>query len=204
MDQLGDAEKALVEDQKFLKDMSKNCEAKKTEWDERVKTRAEELLAIHATIKILSDDDALELFKKTLPSSSFLQLHAGEQQVQQRAISLLRRSDSRPRPEIRLLESALLGKKVDFSKVIKMIDDMLEILAGETADDTNKKEYCNTQIDSTEDKIKELEHGVSDLETSIESRQETIAALSEELKVLKAGIVELDKAVQAATEQRKA
>merc|ERR1719310_2512727 len=73
--QLSDAEAALVEDQKFLKDMSKNCEAKKAEWDERVKTRAEELLAIHETIKILSDDDALELFKKTLPSSSFLQVH---------------------------------------------------------------------------------------------------------------------------------
>merc|ERR1719321_2156082 len=50
--QLSDAEAALIEDQKFLKDMTANCETKKAEWDERVKTRADELTAIHETIKI--------------------------------------------------------------------------------------------------------------------------------------------------------
>merc|ERR1719359_711646 len=65
---LAETQEALEEDKKFLANLEKNCEAKKKEWAERQKTRAEEILAIQETIKILNDDDALELFKKTLPS----------------------------------------------------------------------------------------------------------------------------------------
>merc|ERR1719171_3434286 len=72
---LGDTAEALAEDKKFLADLEKNCATKEAEWDEIVKTRNEELLALADTIKVLNDDDALELFKKTLPgSASFMQL----------------------------------------------------------------------------------------------------------------------------------
>jgi len=55
---------------------------KQGEWDERCKTRTEELLALADTIKMLNDDDALELFKKTLPgASAFLQVQVSAQEV---------------------------------------------------------------------------------------------------------------------------
>merc|ERR1712037_475163 len=72
---LGDTQEALVADKKFLANLDENCEKKKKEWAVIVKTRAEELAALADTIKVLNDDDALELFKKTLPSAaSFLQV----------------------------------------------------------------------------------------------------------------------------------
>merc|ERR1719261_537330 len=72
---LGDTAEALAEDKKFLADLEKNCAKKEAEWDTIVKTRNEELQALADTIKVLNDDDSLELFKKTLPSSaSFMQL----------------------------------------------------------------------------------------------------------------------------------
>merc|ERR1719262_895702 len=73
---LDDTGKALVEDKKFLADLAKNCKTKAAEHEANMKLRGEELLALADTIKILNDDDALELFKKTLPgaSASFLQL----------------------------------------------------------------------------------------------------------------------------------
>merc|ERR1719478_939420 len=73
---LGDTEEALIEDKAFLKDLEKNCATKKAEWETIVNTRNEELLALADTIKVLNDDDALELFKKTLPgaSASFVQV----------------------------------------------------------------------------------------------------------------------------------
>merc|ERR1719199_1820839 len=75
---LGDTEAALIEDKKFLADLEKTCATKEAEWDEIVKTRNEELLALADTIKVLNDDDSLELFKKTLPgSANFIQLTAG-------------------------------------------------------------------------------------------------------------------------------
>merc|ERR1719396_37036 len=73
---LDDTGKALLEDKKFLADLSKNCALKTKEHEENTKLRSEELLALADTIKVLNDDDALELFKKTLPgaSASLMQL----------------------------------------------------------------------------------------------------------------------------------
>merc|ERR1719253_1367991 len=56
---LDDTAKGMLEDKKFLATLEKVC-----------KTRAEELVALADTIKILNDDDALDLFKKTRPSAS--------------------------------------------------------------------------------------------------------------------------------------
>merc|ERR1719326_2297397 len=73
---LEDTQEGLAEDKKFLGDLDKNCELKKKEWDEYKKMEAMEMVALADTIKILNDDDALELFKKTLPgsASSFVQV----------------------------------------------------------------------------------------------------------------------------------
>merc|ERR1719453_813890 len=84
---LDDTTKSLAEDEAFLKDLAKNCKTKEDEWAVRQKVRAEELLAIADTIKLLNDDDALELFKKTLPKTSLLQLRTNEQPVTQRAVA---------------------------------------------------------------------------------------------------------------------
>merc|ERR1719409_146410 len=86
---LEDTQEALAEDQQFLKDLAKNCELKKKEWAARQKMRAEELLALADTIKMLNDDDALELFKKTLPTPSLMQVTATSMQVKQRALAAL-------------------------------------------------------------------------------------------------------------------
>merc|ERR1719181_440599 len=89
---LGDTEEALIEDKAFLADLEKNCATKKAEWEEIVKTRNEELLALADTIKVLNDDDVLELMKKTLPgaSASFVQLQAGASSTRARALAALR------------------------------------------------------------------------------------------------------------------
>merc|ERR1719335_337813 len=73
--ELEDTQAALDEDKAFLADMEANCDTKSKEWDTIVKTRSEEIVAISETIKILNDDDALELFKKAIPTAaSFVQL----------------------------------------------------------------------------------------------------------------------------------
>merc|ERR1719499_1263593 len=89
---LGDTQEALVQDKKFLENLEENCEKKKKEWEVIVKTRAEELAALADTIKVLNDDDALELFKKTLPSaSSFVQIEATARHTRAKALTDLKR-----------------------------------------------------------------------------------------------------------------
>merc|ERR1719182_222043 len=57
-------EKAVEEDIQFKANLKRSCATKQKEWDERQKTRAEEIKAISETIEMLNSDDALELFKK--------------------------------------------------------------------------------------------------------------------------------------------
>merc|ERR1719504_403119 len=63
-----DTEAEVAETQAFVGDLQKQCTEKKATWDERQKMRAEEISAISQAIKVLNDDDALDLFKKTVPS----------------------------------------------------------------------------------------------------------------------------------------
>merc|ERR1719174_44356 len=61
---LDDTSKALMEDKKFLADLNKNCATKADEHAENQRLRSQELLALSDTIKVLNDDDALELFRR--------------------------------------------------------------------------------------------------------------------------------------------
>lgn len=208
-DDLSDTEEALLEDQKFLGDLDSSCDKKKGEWEERVKTRSEELVAISETIEILNSDDALDLFKKTLPSAgaSFVQVHARGQEERKRALAVVREAIRRYRPgraDLDFLAMALQGKKVGFEKVLKMIDTMVATLKTEQMDDEHKKEYCEKQLDSSEDELKGLERTSADLETAIADAEEAISTTKEEIKTLEQTIKELDKTVAEATEQRKA
>jgi len=204
---LSDTDEALMADQGFLANLDKNCKTKKEEWERVVKTRADELVALADTIKMLNDDDALDLFKKTLPSAaaSLMQLQSNGMGLRQHALVVLQKLSSRgaDKAMINMITLALRGKKIGFDRVIKMIDEMVATLQTEQDDDDHKKEYCSVQLDTTEDKKKVLETSVSDREVAIENAKEGIAKSTEEIAALKAGIGELDKMVLEATQQRK-
>merc|ERR1719321_790616 len=176
---------------------------KQAEWAVIVKTRNEELLALADTIKVLNDDDALELFKKTLPSASasFVELQVTSSSMRARALAAIRKA---PRNiQLDFIAMAIQGKKIGFDKVIKMIDELVATLKQEQIDDDHKKEYCQHQLDQADDKKKSLEHSISDLETTISDENEAIAATKEDIASLQAAIKALDKSVAEATEQRK-
>jgi len=98
---------------------------------------------------------------------------------------------------------ALRGKKVDFSKVITMVDDMVALLKQEQLDDDHKKEYCEGQFDLADDKKKALERAEGKLSASMADAKESIATLADEIKALGEGIKDLDKTVAEATDNRK-
>jgi len=202
---LDDTAKALAADKKFLANLEKDCATKGEEHEANQKLRSQELLALADTIKVLNDDDALELFKKTLPgaSASFMQLQVTVAGQRQQALAAIRAARRSGHPELSFIALALEGKKVDFGKVLGMIDEMVKTLGAEQQDDDDKKEYCNGAFDAADDKKKSLERAVGDLEKAIAKGKEEIAAHAEEIKALEAGIAALDKSVAEATEQRK-
>merc|ERR1719261_1380761 len=166
-----------------------------------MKMRGQELIALADTIKILNDDDALELFKKTLPSSaSFLQLKVGASMVRALAMAMLRNTH---RPELDLIALALRGKSAGFAQVIGLIDAMVVTLKTEQKDDDEKKTYCAEEFDLADDKKKGLELDIKDTETALEEAHGEKEKLQDEVAALEAGIKALEKSVAEATEQRK-
>merc|ERR1719401_853756 len=136
-----DTKEALAADQKFKQQLEEGCSSKEAEWEEIKKTRAEELVALADTIKVLNDDDALDLFKQTLPSASSSLLQVQKSSMNQRAqakAAIARaqmRAEASSRPRLDFILLALNGKKAGFGKVIKLVDDLVASLHTEQADD---------------------------------------------------------------------
>merc|ERR550532_559141 len=200
---LDDTTKSLLEDKKFLADLESGCATKSSEWDARSKTRSEELAAIAEAIRVLSDDDALELFKKTLPSPALLQTEASSKEVRRQALAALS-GHGRRSPGLEFLALALRGKSGgSFDKVVKLIDDMVALLGKEQTADDGKKAYCEAELDKAEDDKKALDLKAGDLAKAIDDATSTKETLAEEIKALEDGIKELDSQVAKATEMRK-
>mmetsp|Transcript_77844 Transcript_77844/g.217610 ORF Transcript_77844/g.217610 Transcript_77844/m.217610 type:complete len:717 (-) Transcript_77844:126-2276(-) len=208
-DDLDDTSQALNEDRSFLKELEKGCDTKAAEWEERKKTRSAELLALAETIKILNDDDALELFKKTLPAPGvgLVQVDVTQATMRKQALAAVqsaRRSDQQGHTKLDLIMLSLSGRKVSFAKVVSMIENMVAMLKQEQLDDEHKKEYCELQFDEADDKKKELEHTMEVLTNEEQKATAAIEKLTEEIAALVAGIKALDESVASATAQRKA
>jgi len=202
---LEDTKESLAEDKKFLANLDKNCELKKAEWAAYKKVQGEEQVALADTIKVLNDDDALELFKKTLPSasSSFMQIQVTSKMLQKRALSVLKASRRSADPRMDFLQTALHGGKMGFGKIIKMIDELTATLKVEQQNDAGKKAYCLAEFDKNEDKAKELKLDISDLEKALADGKESVETLTAEIAALTAGIKKLDEQVAEATATRK-
>merc|ERR1719506_1303212 len=110
-DDIEDTQKEVADSEKFAKTLESSCGTKEAEWAEREKLRSEEIAAISDAIGILNDDDALDVFKKAMPSSlveekaGFLQRSGSQTSQLHRAQAIL----------------APLAAKSSHSKVIKLV-----------------------------------------------------------------------------------
>jgi len=204
---LEDTTDSLSKDQAFLANLETTCETKKKEWGVLQKARADELVALAETIEILNNDDALELFKKTLPSPSLLQTKVTDKQLRKLALEALNRAQrsgvASKDPRMDLLMVALRGRKVNFDKVLAMMDEMVSLLKKEQTTDDDKKAYCESKLDETEDELKSLELAISDLEKAQADAKAMVETLTEEIGSLEKGIKDLDEEVADATATRK-
>jgi hypothetical protein len=193
--------KAVEQDGAYLDELKSTCKQQAAEYEEIKKTRAEELLAIADTIKLLNSDDALELFKKALPSPSLLQVEESSTETRERAVSMMR---GRGGVNVDLVMLALEGKSNGFGKVIGKIDGMEGELKNEEVDDEKKKAYCQESLEKVSDKLQQLDFELGNLNAQIEADKEAIETHTKDIRDLKKGIKDLDKAVAEATETRKA
>jgi len=212
---LEDSTEELAKTQKFLATLSEQCAAKKKDWDYRTNMRAQEKAAIGQAIAILNDDDALDVFKKA--ASAFVQTHrtgflqAGKpktaaviQKVQSILTSVMKAQKDRSH-QLEMIQYTLSSKgAVDFSAVVKMVDEMVAVLEKQIKDDSTHKDWCIKELTEADKNMKAVTDKAAQVESSIEELTDYAESLTEDLAALKEDIASLDKDVASATEDRKA
>eukprot|EP00429_Kryptoperidinium_foliaceum_P050495 CAMPEP_0176106300 /NCGR_PEP_ID=MMETSP0120_2-20121206/53345_1 /TAXON_ID=160619 /ORGANISM="Kryptoperidinium foliaceum, Strain CCMP 1326" /LENGTH=732 /DNA_ID=CAMNT_0017440423 /DNA_START=78 /DNA_END=2276 /DNA_ORIENTATION=- len=197
-------QEAIAADEEFLANMRKDCEHEDEEYKKRAEVRSQEQVALAETIKILTEDDARDLYDKTM---SFLQVDAASTAAaRERAVS---RVVSRIAKIAKAHKNwALVGLAVRvrldaFTKVKEAMDKMHAELAKQQKEEYAKWELCKKEIDRTEDDIKVGEHLKEDLDEQHLQLVNQIDQLNSEIEALKKEEQELMVALKQAGEQRK-
>jgi cell division septum initiation protein DivIVA len=89
-----------------------------------------------------------------------------------------------------------------FTKVKKLIKDLIVRLMEEANEEAEHKGWCDTELASNEQTRKEKTAAVETLHAEIDELQASIAKLTEEIAELTAAVAELDAAMAKATELR--
>jgi hypothetical protein len=206
-------EASLTADQKFLMNLKKDCKSEDEEYQIRVKARGEELVALSETLKILTEDDARELFGKTI---SFVQLSAVHQSVSSAAERSATQDRALDRAMQRIAKVAKAHKnwmlaslavrvRLDaFTKVKEVMDKMLVELEKQQKEEYAKWEQCKKDIDETEDSIKVAENTKDDLAEKHLGVSNLIETLTKEIADLQKEEADMEVSLKQAGEARKA
>merc|ERR1719515_57462 len=84
-----------------------------------------------------------------------------------------------------------------------MVDGMVGVLEEEQVGDDKTEAWCKAELDKAEGELKATEVDIGELGAAIDESRDSIANTASDIEALKAGLVELDKSVAEATEQRK-
>merc|ERR1719311_703203 len=166
--------------------LKETCQMTDQEWEERQKSRAEEIKAVSEALAILSSDDAHDTFTRTF---NFVQVRVKARMTRARdSASKMLFDAAKKYANPRLAALATRVRLDAFTKVKAAIDEMIAALLKEKADEIKHKDFCveglNTNERETELKqrdIEELEAKISDLTTQIDELTKSIATLESEI-----------------------
>merc|ERR1719182_820142 len=201
---LEDTTTAMEADQSFLVDLKERCSVSDKEWEQRSKTRSLEIAAVGETIKILTDDDAHDLFGSTL---SFLQLSSTRRTLskedftrEQASHMLLRTGTKSGRKALVQLSASV---RLDaFKKVEEEINGMIADIEKESDDEVHLKAKCKEEFHQNEMETMAIEDTIKDLTTKINDLTSSIDTLEKEIAALKKEILETTIELQRSAELR--
>jgi hypothetical protein len=181
---LDDTRMSLDADQVFLMNMKETCQMTDQEFEERTKTRQEEIQAVSQALAILSSDDAHDTFTSTF---NFVQVSQKEESKRQSAEKIMYRiAKASGNPRVATLATRM---RLDgFKKVTEEIDGMIADLKKEKADDVKMKDFCVEALHKNEVEtemkkrdIEALEAKIADLAAHIDELTKAIATLNSEV-----------------------
>merc|ERR1719297_500970 len=196
-----DTRNSLAADEQFLMMLKEKCSMTDKEWEERQKTRQEEMEAVSKALAILSGDDAHDLFTRTF-NPALLQkesaMHSERRRQASKLLSALTAKFHNPR-----LATLAYHVRLDaFTRVKKAIDDMIAQLLQEKADEIKHKDFCTEEFNQNQLQTEKKEREKADLIEKIETLEMDIEALTKAIEGLKAEIAEMQVQLKRAGEDR--
>jgi predicted nucleic acid-binding Zn-ribbon protein len=195
---LDDTRMSLDSDQAFLLNLKETCQMTDAEFEERTKTRQEEIQACSQALAILSSDDAHDTFTSTF---NFVQVSAKEESKRAAAERVLyRTAKASGSPRVATLATRM---RLDgFEKVIKEIDGMIADLKKEKADDIKMKDFCIEALHKNEVETEMKKRDIEALEAKVEDLKALIAELTKAIATLQSEVEETHIQVKRAGEDR--
>jgi len=219
-DALDDAETEKDDATKYLAALTAQCDQKQADRVKRNQMRNDEIKAISEAIQILSEDDALDSFKKALPrggafiSRSRRSYPASLLQAAPRVAFAKEHAPSKAKVVFLSLKSAAQRPTEDksadeygsgASKVVHfMIDNMVEVLHNDDVEDEHKKMFCVNETATFTQLQADKEALDEQLTTAINKTTDDLAELSADIKTLEEAIYESDQNTLKMTAERKA
>lgn len=194
---LEDTQSALDAANTYLTNLRKGCDDKKKEFETNEGLRQEETVAIQDTIKMLNDDDALDLFKKTLPSpevapaAAFIQM--GLKTVRHHHVGY----------STAFVQTAMQSGAAKFDKLKGMVGAMIATMASDQKVDDEQYAFCKKETAKVEDALTDVKENLKSVSQKQKEVENEVAVVNGEIAKLKQEIAELDSAVAEATAQRK-
>merc|ERR1719375_2116779 len=163
------------------------------EWEARQKTRQLEMEAVSKALAILTSDDAHDLFTKTF-NPAFVQVGASHRTERAQASKLLE-TVARKLKSPQLSALAVQVRLDAFTKVKKAIDDLVAQLLKEKADEIKQRDFCFDEFNTNKLDVNAKEQEKTDLDA-------TIKTLTEEIAALKQSIADMEAKLKEASENR--
>merc|ERR1719504_177109 len=195
---LDDTRTSLDSDQTFLLNLKETCQMTDAEFEERTKTRQEEIQAVSQALAILSSDDAHDTFTSTF---NFFQVSQKEEAARASAEQILYRVAKKSKNP-RLATLATRMRLDGFEKVIKEIDGMIADLKKEKADDVKMKDFCIEALHKNEVATEMKKRDIEQLQATVEELTSHIDELTKAIATLNAEVAETHIQVKRAGEDR--
>merc|ERR1719265_156615 len=137
----------LAEDQKFLGNLIKTCDEAAKNFELRKKARLSEIEAVSQTIEILTSDEARDAMNGAY---KFIQMSMRTQRLSQKLAARALRSAASRLQSSHLSVLATAVELDAFTKIKKMMDDMIEKLKIQQADEVKKMDWCKSEFQENE------------------------------------------------------
>jgi len=184
--------------------LKEKCSMTDTEWEERQKTRQQEMEAVSKALAILSSEAARDSFSNTF-NPSLLQTSASSSasraSSKAKASQMLARA-ARRLDSPRLSALALSVRKDAFAKVKTSIGDMIKQLNTEKAKEGKQKDWCGNRLHKNKLKKDKKQRRKTEVVAKIEDLQMSVKQFDESIKALKKEIAEMQVQVKRAGDDR--